>query len=821
MTQQIVFNGASLIRPTGATKVDTSRFDVPTVTGTGKVAIVGTASGGEPRVVKCFRKFEQVRDFFRSGDIVDAARILTKPSADSRMPGGAFEIFCYKTNNSTQSTYTMQRFAGPSAGQSQALLSGPYTVTPGATLNYETDNSSGAQDITFSGTAATVAGAAPSLPPTNGHVLALLINALDEQFIVFDGTETTAQLVADRVNGKVQGMYAVVNGSNIDFISTQFGTGSKVQITSNSTAALLTAIGHSVGSTSGTGVGADLSNLTEAELKTLVDASTHMVLDTTTTPPTWKSANTGASAFLTFNSTVPAGLLGVLGLTAATYNGSDSGTPVNIIDLKSRDYGAHTNSISFTLTDPASPSQQRRITISDKSSGLEVLQTSPILGNFSKLTVQYTGAGSAAAMTVTSTAITTTITGGPGGEDLNLPFTTYETLDDIVNAINASSVYTATADITGATLFKATNLDWVTSVDIKTAAKPFYSAVYDLVTWINNNADAVTATRLSTGDQVPNEYASSTYLTGGTLGSDVTTDWTTGALDALSDVHVDHIVPLLSADEGSVVFADVAAAFSTHAADLSATKGKSERTCWMAASGNAAAQKTLSQSINAEHTVQCGGVKLTLPSGLSGDLAELDEWAYACTLAGMRAGAEIGEPLTHKIIRQYGVTRSYTDDDIEDMILAGVTCLAQNKENNTWRTDKCITTYTASDNNALTEESLVNIWKTISKDLRTGLEDRFIGGKGIVSRINDIKGFADEKLQLYGPKDRGGNDSLTDGVDENGNPVLAHQNLVVEIGANGNPSDVVELSVELNLVSGINFLLKRMYTLPARISTEV
>src|SRR5215467_14449017 len=64
------------------------------------------------------------------------------------------------------------------------------------------------------------------------------------------------------------------------------------------------------------------------------------------------------------------------------------------------------------------------------------------------LTIRYTGTGTAATMTISGNLLTTTVTGGPGGENLslNLLSASYDTMSELWSTIAGKSGYTAVAD---------------------------------------------------------------------------------------------------------------------------------------------------------------------------------------------------------------------------------------------------------------------------------------------------------------------------------------------------------------------------------------
>lgn len=84
-------------------------------------------------------------------------------------------------------------------------------------------------------------------------------------------------------------------------------------------------------------------------------------------------------------------------------------------------------------------------------------------------TLKYTGTGTAAAMTISGNLLTTTVTGGPGGENLSfdLTNTSYSDYTKLVSAINGRSGYSAT--LLGLPHGHTVTLANVSAVDIKSA----------------------------------------------------------------------------------------------------------------------------------------------------------------------------------------------------------------------------------------------------------------------------------------------------------------------------------------------------------------
>jgi len=166
----------------------------------------------------------------------------------------------------------------------------------------------------------------------------------------------------------------------------------------------------------------------------------------------------------------------------------------SVMTLKSIDYGAHTLKISAEV---ATSGGGKTIEIVYEDGITRLSEVSPVLGATAEFTVHYTGAGSAATLTVSDTQITTSVVGGPGGENLTIPFTTYRTLQEILNHINgaAGGVYTAVAVTRNPYTLLGSQLDRVSATDVKSSTASFYAQLYRIIEWVNANSALITAER--------------------------------------------------------------------------------------------------------------------------------------------------------------------------------------------------------------------------------------------------------------------------------------------------------------------------------------
>ncbi len=144
-------------------------------------------------------------------------------------------------------------------------------------------------------------------------------------------------------------------------------------------------------------------------------------------------------------------------------------------------------------------------------------------------TIKYTGTGSAAAMTISGTTLSTTVTGGPGGENLSFDLTnpSFNTVSSLVTAINTHSGYTASLVILPTT--DSVTLTPVAGQDIKSAT----------FTEQFRNASAFAMQYTGTGSAATMTISGNlltTTVTGGPGGENLSFDLTNASYDTMSEL---------------------------------------------------------------------------------------------------------------------------------------------------------------------------------------------------------------------------------------------------------------------------------------------
>lgn len=221
--------------------------------------------------------------------------------------------------------------------------------------------------------------------------------------------------------------------------------------------------------------------------------------------------------------------------------------------------------------------------------------------------------GTTATVTVTDTALTTSVTGG-SGSNLSILLKDFKSIQELANYINAQSGYTCSVGTASLGLQPSTALDNVTAQGMatqfgeKTARLKidgfrFFRAINDNSLLVQLGIPAEQA-----ASGLPAAMASATFMTGGTKGA--TTDaLIVAAIDALAKVRGNFVVPLFSRDadldvadelteSGSTyTIAAVHAATKSHVLAMSTYKRRRNRQAFLSIAGDFADQKDIAANI--------------------------------------------------------------------------------------------------------------------------------------------------------------------------------------------------------------------------------
>ena len=138
MSRSVTFNGITSFRPGGITRINAEGLAQVSLFSNGIVGLIGEADGG-PNGIVTIDDPALAKSTFTSGPLADAIRLAFQPSADPRIPGGAFRVLAVKVNAGTQSDLTLfsKVLADTASGSVGTTIN---LVTGGLTVNEHTGN---------------------------------------------------------------------------------------------------------------------------------------------------------------------------------------------------------------------------------------------------------------------------------------------------------------------------------------------------------------------------------------------------------------------------------------------------------------------------------------------------------------------------------------------------------------------------------------------------------------------------------------------------------------------------------------------------------
>lgn len=149
---------------------------------------------------------------------------------------------------------------------------GPFVIPDGTPIAFTTDQGSAASSA-ISGVVATVPGAGATFGTiTSGDSFQIRVDGGPVVTVTFGAADTTVAAVVSRVNDTLGYAAATDNAGEMDLVGIIPGTNGSIQLI-ESTPGVLAKIGHTVGTTAGTGNVGTLNGVTVTELVTIINGS--------------------------------------------------------------------------------------------------------------------------------------------------------------------------------------------------------------------------------------------------------------------------------------------------------------------------------------------------------------------------------------------------------------------------------------------------------------------------------------------------------------------------------------------------------------------
>lgn len=379
------------------------------------------------------------------------------------------------------------------------------------------------------------------------------------------------------------------------------------------------------------------------------------------------------------------------------------GTNAQVIALQSTDYGQYTNQIKVKVETASTTGKK----LTTQLGNAYYSQDNVYRNAFS---VQYTGAAASATMTIAATTVT--LQAPTGSTVATLDLNSFPTIQQLVDAINATAGFSASVLDGNGTQVALNGLDFVTAQDVKTAVFNATATLQACVDWLNSQGEGfVTATRVANAGTLPANIGF-TYLTGGSDGTTTNTNWG-NALTTLQTADVQWITPI-SSDPA------IAAMVDAHVQYMSSI-GRMERRaiCGTPLSTTDTLAISAAKALNSDRTslVHIGYYDYDA----NGNLTLYAPYMTAAIIAAMFAGSNPGTPMTNKTMTVRGLERNLRNPtDTDPLILGGVLCVENTPTG--YKVVKSISTWLTNTNYNRVEQSVGAALDFTVRNVRNALD---------------------------------------------------------------------------------------------------
>jgi len=457
----------------------------------------------------------------------------------------------------------------------------------------------------------------------------------------------------------------------------------------------------------------------------------------------------------------------------------------------------------------------------------ELLTEEDTIGGNVVLLGRYTGAGTAASITVDKANDRLRLTVDAANEDFKL--SAYSTLSELVADINAeagwvfslsSTLYNqlsvlALESVTMSALTGASNTpirikkDWYEFREFMTASS---LVIHDIA--------SVTPTLIG----LP-EVRTARKLAGGEVGATSSAS-ITNALLAFEGIRLNGVLPLFSRDasedildgltdtSSSYTIAAIHQGVKSHLSKMASTKQKSERQGYLSYKGyfssNSVGYSSGDTCCDVAQNLAYGRIQLAIQdvrnTDSEGNIKWFQPWAFACNIAGARSGSPIGTPLTNKYINIAGTRHTpqpmrtaeadiVTDFDprtqYEQAIQNGITFM-EIPQSGGFKIVVDNTTYGRDGNWVWNRGNVIYAADILAFDFRDQLEKIYVGVKNTINAA-EVKSTCESILATY----------LAQGITvQSDDAPNGFKSLVVRI-----EGSTIYISVTVKLVEGIDFVL--------------
>lgn len=409
---------------------------------------------------------------------------------------------------------------------------------------------------------------------------------------------------------------------------------------------------------------------------------------------------------------------------------------INTTDLKSADYGSHTNNIAVqavSKTHPQFPSVTGLVITMFKDG--QTVESDPLYAPLMEM--EYTGP--AASMLLSYVSATDAFKINDGTTDIvDVKLSDFQTIDELAEHVRSKEPLISITVIDGGSVPNL--MDDIAATDIKAAAFIPTATYMTQLDWLNRVSPLTDATQVASTLRVKMDAFAKTYMSGGSTTSPSNNNYI-GAMTVAEKVSAFYQIEL-SGDS------DLAQLNKRSVYASCDVKNRRERIGGSGAKTTDTYKQRQQNAKDLNSMFYIYGASPVKFVNSQGQTVTLDPLYLPVFAAAINSGNGPTTPATFKALNCLGNPEPYSSDDVDDFIKAGCLIVDSNELTGAPQITRSVTTYQGG-NLIASEMSMVTTALALVKDFRIQMENLFISSTGTSGMDAIMRASALKLLDSY------------------------------------------------------------------------